>query len=303
VQRKTSKQAAGGLLGNRQNPEPANPPAICQLDGPGQSASADHVLLFKRILDFKKTEGGFSDKRGAKRYPVGVKSALKAKLTLPSRDSDGGALPPETSSPMDWGGQLVNLSTSGASIRIHPAAIAKIGDACVLKIEIDNMLFELAASVAYFRITAQYVACGIELNFSDQYSRRAYLQLMEPVVIGSTFEAARAKQDIPGLIKEQYKAESDAILSVWRDSSGKNPKLFELQVHDFFLRGNTEIPGLKIGYRDGSASIKINARTGQPQPLAPGHQLEVKKLYQLIVQNLSKNIPSEVRKFMELFAD
>ena len=118
------------------------------------------MLLFKRILDFKKTEGGFSDKRGAKRYPVGVKSALKAKLTLPSRDSDGGALPPETSSPMDWGGQLVNLSTSGASIRIHPAAIAKIGDACLLKIEIDNMIFELAASVAYFRITAQYVACG-----------------------------------------------------------------------------------------------------------------------------------------------
>jgi hypothetical protein len=302
LQRKAPKQAAGSLLGNRQNLKRTNSRTIWQLDGPNQSASAANVLLFKRILDFKKVESGFSDKRGAKRYPVGAKSMLKAKLTLPARDSDGSALPPEKYPPMDWGGQLVNLSNSGASIRIHPAAIANVGDACCLNIELDNMLFELGATVAHFRITSQYVACGITLNFPDQVSRRAYLQLMEPVVIGATLEpGSRAKQDIPGLIKEQYTGESDAILSLWRDGSG-NPKLFELQIHDFYLRGNTEFPGLKIGYRDGSKLAKINARTGQPQPMAPSHQEEVKKLYQLIVQNLAKTVPVEVRKFLELFS-
>lgn len=302
MQRKSPKQAAGSLLGNRQNSDRAAWPVICQLDGANQTSSAAKVLLFKRILDFKKIEGGFSDKRGAKRYPVGAKSLLKAKLALLSRDSNGGALPPEKSSPTDWGGQLVNLSSSGASIRIHPAAIAKVGDTCCLKVELDNMLFELDATVAYFRISSQYVAAGITLNFPDQFSRRAYLQLMEPVVIGATFESSRTRQDIPGLIKEQYNSESDASLSIWRDASGKNPKLFELQVHDFYLRGNTELPGLKIGYRDGSKLAKTNARTGQPQPMAPDHQEEVKRLYQLIVQNLSKSVPSEVRKFLELFA-
>ena len=44
------------------------------------------MLLFKRILDFKKTEGGSHEHRGATRYPVGAKSLLTAKLTLPARD-------------------------------------------------------------------------------------------------------------------------------------------------------------------------------------------------------------------------
>ena len=78
------------------------------------------MLLFKRILAFQKSEGGLLDKRGAKRYPVGTKYPLKAKITLVARDGEGHPLPPSKSVPMDWGGQLVNLSEAGANIRLHP---------------------------------------------------------------------------------------------------------------------------------------------------------------------------------------
>ncbi len=250
------------------------------------------MLLFKKILDFKKTEGGLSDKRGAKRYPVGVKFAIKAKLSLPSRDGDGGLLTGRRAGSTDWGGQLVDLSYHGASMRLHPAATASAGDTCQLKLELDNMLFEIEARIVHFRAGAQYVTCGLTLNFPDAYARKAFLQLMEPVVIGATLEpVSRVKQDIPGLLKEQYRGESESELNVWRDSSGKNAKLFELLVHGYFVRGNTEMPGLKVGHRDGTTTA-----------MGAGHKDEIRRLFQFITQNLNKAVPAEIRKFLELFA-
>jgi hypothetical protein len=250
------------------------------------------MLLFKKILDFKKTEGGFSDKRGAKRYPVGVKFAIKAKLSLPSRDGDGGLLTGNRAGSTDWGGQLVDLSYHGASMRLHPAASASPGDTCQLKLELDNMLFEIEARIVYFRAGAQYVTCGLTLAFPDAYARKAFLQLMEPVVIGATLEpVSRVRQDIPGLLKEQYRGESESELNVWRDSSGRNAKLFELLVHGYVVRGNTEMPGLKVGHRDGNTTA-----------MGAGHKDEIRRLFQFITQNLNKSVPAEIRKFLELFA-
>jgi hypothetical protein len=263
------------------------------------------MLLFKKILDFQKTDGGVLDKRGAKRYPVGAKYPLKAKVALPPRDGDGNALPAGKGVPMDWGGQLVNLSTTGVSIRVHPAAVASSGDACTLKLELDNRLFETEGVVAHFKVSPQYVTCGIVLNFADSYTRRAYLQFLEPVVIGSTLDAlpaSKVKQDLPGLMKEQYAGESESVLSIWRDASGKNPKLFEFLLHDYCIRGNTEIPGLKISFRDGAKVGKKVSRPAFPLSVPPGLKVEIRQLFQLITPNLGKAVPAEVKRFLELFA-
>ncbi|MFZ5494562.1 MAG: PilZ domain-containing protein [Verrucomicrobiota bacterium] len=263
------------------------------------------MLLFKKILDFQKTAGGLRDKRGAKRYPVGAKFQLKAKVALSAHDGEGNALPPDKAAPMDWGGQLANLSNTGLSIRLHPAAVAGVGETCTLKLELDNRLFETEGKVAQFRVSPQYVTCGLALTFPDNYTRKAYLQFMEPVVIGSTLEpvpASKVKQDLPGLAKEQYTGESGGVLSVWHDASGKNPKLFELLFHDYCIRGNTEIPGLKIGYRDGAKAGKRVSRPSFPVTMPPSLKAEVQQLYRLVVPNLSRSVPAEVRRFLELFA-
>jgi hypothetical protein len=254
------------------------------------------VLLFKRILDFQKNDGDARDKRGAKRYPVGARFPLKAKITLSARDGEGKPLPSTKSLPMDWGGQMLNLSSSGLSIRLHPAAVAATGESCCVKLELDHKLFELDATVANYRTGQQYVSCGVVLKFPDAYSRKAYLQLMEPVVIGSTLKPSsdRVKQDTPGLDKEQYHGESDTILSVWRDGAGKNPRLFEMLVHDYCIRGSTETPGLKVSYR-------AEGKAGKGA-MSPDHQAEVRQLFLFIVQNLGKDVPADVRKFLELFA-
>ena len=302
--RPSSRRRNAGLAIGKKSP--GGHPARCWLDPHRQSLSPRPVLLFKRILDFQKSDGGLLDKRGAKRYPVGAKFPLKAKITLSARDGEGHLLPADKSSPMDWGGQLLNLSSSGVSIRMHPSAVAAKGENCTMKLELDHKLFELSTTIAYYRVGQQFVSCGVVLNFPDSYARKAYLQLMEPVAIGSSLEVvapAKVKQDLPGLLKEQYLGESETVLSVWRDSGGKNPKLFEFIVHDFCIRGNTEMPGLKITYRDGAAVGKRVSRPAVPLPLSADHQAEVRQLFQFIIQNLGKGVPSELKKFLELFAD
>ncbi|MEJ1972662.1 MAG: hypothetical protein WDM96_09440 [Lacunisphaera sp.] len=280
------------------------PPDACLTD-PGIIHPLQVVLLFKRILDFQKSDGGLLDKRGAKRYPVGAKYPLKARITLIARDGEGHPMPPEKHAPMDWGGQLLNLSASGASMRLHPAAVAARGEACTLKLELDHMLFEVECTVASYRTQSQYVSVGIANNFPDSYTRKAYQQLMEPVVIGSTLAeyTGRVKQDLPGLEKEQYNGESDSVLSVWTSGSGKTraPKLFELLVHDYYIRGNTELPGLKIGYRDGAQVGKRVSTPAIPIPMSREHQAEVTRLFRFVVENLTKAVPSEIRKFLEQF--
>jgi hypothetical protein len=300
-----AKAATGCRLGNRQKRG-----ARAQSDACLTDTAIGHplgvVLLFKRILDFQKSDGGLLDKRGAKRYPVGAKYPLKPKITLVARDGEGHPLPAAKHAPMDWGGQLLNLSSSGASIRLHPAAVAARGETCTLKLELDHILFEVECTIASYRTQAQYVSVGLALNFPDSYTQKAYQQLMEPAVIGSTLAeyTGRVKQDLPGLEKEQFNGESGSILSVWSAVAGKakTPKLFELQVHDYFIRGNTEMPGLKIGYRDRTEAGKSAATPAVPALMSAEHQAEVARLFGFVVQNVSKTIPAEVRKFLEIFA-
>jgi hypothetical protein len=263
------------------------------------------MLLFKRILDFQKTGGGMLDKRGDKRFPVGAKYPIKTKITLIGRDAEGHLHTGDKHTQADWGGQLIDLSGNGANIRLHPAAIAASGDACCLKMELDQKLFEIDGTVAHFRVVQQFVSCGLVLKFPDAYTRKAYLQLMEPVVIGSTLEpvaANRVKQDMPGLTKEQFLGESETTLSIWRNSSDNNPKSFELLVHDYCIRGSMESPGLRFSYRDGAKVGRRISRPSIPIPISQGHQTEIYQFFQFIVQNLGKGIPAEPRKLLEMFA-
>jgi hypothetical protein len=262
------------------------------------------MLLFKKILDFRKSAADAADKRGNRRYPVGSKFPIKTKLSLPGRDGEGNLLRDGHNNLADWGGQLADISSNGARIRLHPAAVARAGDMCNLKLEFDNMLFEIECSLAHFRTTAQHATCGVILRFGDAYSRKAYLQLMEPIVIGSSLEPLPTKvtQDLPGLVKQHFQGESETELKVWRDEDGRNPRHFELLVHDYHVRGSTEFAGLQIGYRDGAKVGKRVSRPSLPIPMSADHQDEVRRLFQFIVQNLGKGVPADVRKFLELFA-
>jgi len=266
---------------------------MTELEPAPQLAYPCPVLLFKKILNFKAGTG-LGDKRGATRYPVGAKYPLKAKVTLVGRDGEGNILKADDNRAMDWGGQLVNMSSGGVSMRLHPAAMGERGENCRLKLELDHKLFEIDASIAHFWSGPQYATCGVALKFPDSYTQKAFRQLVEPVALGAMLApVGSVDQDSPGLLKEQYAGEEEIKLSVWRDSTGKVIEHFELLAHDYFIRGSAATPGLQIGYQEGAkASGKLTA----------AQQHEVRQLFQLIVPNFPKTVPSDVRTFLDRFA-
>lgn len=249
------------------------------------------MLLFKKILNFKGP-GGVGDKRGATRYPVGVKFPLKAKVTLVGRDGEGNILPADHSRAMDWGGQLVNMSSGGVSLRLHPAAMADRGENCRLKLELDHRLFEIDGTIAHVRATAQCVTLGVALVFPDSHTQKAFRQLVEPVAVGAGLEPVdKVKQDVEGLLKEQYASDEETVLSIWRNASGDTIEHFELLTHGFYIRGSAQSPTLQIG-----------AVAGTKAGLTPAQTNEVRELFKLIVPNVAKSVPAEVRAFLERFA-
>ncbi|MBL9214856.1 MAG: hypothetical protein JNG83_05210 [Opitutaceae bacterium] len=263
------------------------------------------MVFFKRILNFKDG-GAKDDKRGNARYPIGAAFPIKAKITLAGRDAEGNPRPPEDKSEIDWGGQLIELSSTGASIRLHPSAVAGRGENCCLKLELDHKLFEIDGSVAHYRSNKQYATCGILLKFPDFQTQKAYRQLMEPIIIGNTFQpvpAKEVKQDAPGLVKEVYAGEETNQLTVWRNETGGQLEYFELIVHDYYVRGTAQTAELSIGYRDGARVGKRVSTPSIPIALPPAPTAEVRQLFQWVVQNLTaKHVPAEVRAFLEKFA-
>lgn len=249
------------------------------------------MLLFKKILNFKGA-GGLGDKRGATRYPAGTKIPLKAKVTLVGRDGEGHILKADDVRAMDWGGQIVNLSTTGISMRLHPAAMGERGENCRLKLELDNMLFEIEGTIAHFWSGPQHATIGIAANFPDTQTQKAFRQLVEPVAIGAGLApVSGVKQDVAGLRKEQYAGEDETVLSIWRDESGKVIQHFELSTHGYYIRGSAQSPGLQLGsYPEGKTK------------LTPTQTGEVRQLFRLIVPNIAKSVPAEVRTFLERFA-
>jgi hypothetical protein len=250
------------------------------------------VLLFKKILNFKG-ESGLGDKRGATRHPVGAKFPLKAKVTMVGRDGEGNVLKTDDNRAMDWGGQLVNMSAGGVSLRLHPAAMGERGENCRLKLELDHRLFEIDGTIAHFWSGPQHATVGIALTFPDSHTQKAFRQLVEPVAVGSGLAAVeKVKQDVEGLLKEQYASDAETVLSIWRNAAGDVIEHFELLTHGYYIRGSAQSPALQIG-----------AVTGTKAGLTPAQTNEVRALFQLIVPNVPKSVPSEVRAFLDKFAN
>lgn len=250
------------------------------------------MLLFKKILNLK-LGGGLGNKRGATRYPAGAKIPLKAKVTLVGRDGEGHILEANDVRAMDWGGQIVNMSTSGVSMRLHPAAMGERGENCRLKLELDHRIFELEGTIAHFWSGPQHATIGIAAIFPDAHSEKAFRQLVEPVAIGAGLNpVANVKQDVAGLQKEQYAGEDEAVLSIWRDATGKVLQHFELVTHGYYIRGSAQSPGLQIG----------SATEGKSK-LTPTQTSEVRQLFRLIVPNIAKGVPVDVRAFLERYAE
>jgi len=250
------------------------------------------VLFFKRILNFSSDAIAQKEKRANTRYPIGSGFPVKAILNISGRDGNGQTLSPDGRNGQDWGGWMLNLSNSGVSMQLHPAVLTRRGEACRFRLVYENYQLELDAQVAHFRTYPNYSVCGVSLKFPDAEMQKAFLQVIEPVVIGSSFkpvDSKRIKQDTPDLIKEQYTGDSKTRLTVWRAAGENSIAGFDLQIGPYSVAGSNQSPDL---------DVTADADGGPDGKLTAGSREEVRQLFRLIVPNLAKSVPPDVRKFL-----
>lgn len=247
------------------------------------------VRLFKSILENKTDAVLTDDKRKAPRFVLGDNFAFKTKLAL--FQHNGTTLPEGKA--REWGATVANLSATGASLQLSMAAVAYAKEKCRLKFTRKDYVLEIPATIAHFRCYSQYSLCGVVFNFPDAEAQQAYLQLLEPVVLGHSLAWVGVIQGDAGRMADQFTGINSA-LTIWR-SSAEGPIMgFDFRMRQYAVRwteGHTELElGATMEDHEGTSDALV-ALTGEQHD-------EVHWLFCLSVPNLSKAVPADVRKFL-----
>jgi hypothetical protein len=265
------------------------------------------VLLFRTLLDFPlRALARLRDKRRARRYRVGADFPLKATLMLLGPSGEPGTT-------ARWSGRLANFSSTGASVMLPRAALARRGETTELDLTLGDFTLTVPCKVAHLRAGNDCAICGVALRFSDSDIQKAYLQLLETVVIAVTLEPYRASGLVvtpPGLVRENYRGEHRAArLFVWRHRGTGAPACFELLLDGVCLRGDVSL--LPAGRGRGLVEVySASAGRGAEKVaycdhslgLTPGDHVEHRYFFRCFVQNLPDSLPEDLRAFLGRFA-
>ncbi len=273
-----------------------------------------------------------ANKRRGSRFVISPTFPLRAILSLVDRSGRANTRPSTGTRPSisaigkvntrarstawkDWTATLVDLSATGANIHLNLAAVAFADDPCRIKLSLGTYQLELPCTVAHFRSYSQHATCGLVFNFPDAETEKAYFQLLEPVMIGTSLVPVEAKPDRSGRHKEQYRGKNSSLLTVWRLVPGGDVASFDFRMNDYGVRWSTGLTELSTYgiEKDAPTDAKAGARPvlklklkssekmedgTQTHPLNEAQDEEVRWLFCLAVSNLSTAVTADVRKFL-----
>ncbi len=216
----------------------------------------------------------------------------------------------------NWPATLANLSAKGARIHLNLAAVAFPDDPCRVKLSLGSYQLEISGTVAHFRCYSQYAMCGVLFDFPDVDTEKAYLQMFEPVVIGTSLAPIETRPDTSGRHKEQYAGKNSALLTIWRQTPGGDVTSFDFRMSRYGVRwgtGSTELStygvegekakGSKASFRP---ALKLKLKSAEKHedsvptiPLNEAQDEEVRWLFCLAVSNLSMSVADDVRRFLQ----
>ena len=252
------------------------------------------VLSFKSNPEGEKKAGPTVEKRRSPRYDLGENFPFKTKLIL----FQNGGVKTTDAKGKEWSATLIDLSATGANLHLSLAAVAFQREACRLKITRGDYLLEIPATIAHFRCHSQYSQCGLSFNFPNLESQQAYLQLLEPIVIGNSLIPIEAVQDTPGRHREQFGNGTSTALSVWRSAPGGEITGFDLRMNRYVVRWNEGAPELEVAGLGEIDPSKPNPPVPVLVPLTEAQHEDFRWIFCLAVPNLSPSVPVDVRKFL-----
>lgn len=297
---------------------------MCSLESPAFLEQGSSVLNDKQISTTGQKAVAAANKRRGSRFVISPTFPLKAVLALIDKSgrvsssigsSGKVSLKAGGTAWKDWPGTLVDLSSTGANIHLNLAAVAFSDDPCRLKLSLGSYLLEIPCTVAHFRCYSQHATCGLLFDFPDAETEKAYSQLLEPVMIGTSLVPVEARRDASGRHKEQYSGKNSSLLTVWRQSPGGEVTSFDFRMNRYGVRWSTGLSELstygvdKEESDDSKASarpaLKLKLKSAEKKedgtpihPLNETQDEEVRWLFCLAVSNLSQAVAADARKFL-----
>lgn len=257
----------------------------------GRFVLTPRVPLFQRIFDFRKEEIEQFEKRLSARHVPGPAYPLRAMLTLGRRPHPA---------------QVLNISAGGIGLLVEGAEAAAIGQAGRVLLGIEGTDIGVDGRIIHREARGSGHVYGVALEFKDFLDQKTYLQILQPIAIGSSLQPVpedRVVQDEPKFIKRVYRGESDSVLSVWLENSFGTPlHSFEFRMSDYFVRADAAVRVLESFHReelDSPAHVKVSA------PVFDTHgsrSQEIRLLFRLVVPNLPSTLTSDLRQFLEEMA-
>ena len=131
--------------------------------------------------------------------------------------------------------------------------------------------------------------------------------LLQPVALGSSMRpiaAEEIRQDEPELLKAVFTGLPGTQLNVWRQGDHMGDLVsFIWEMDEYVIRGDSAVGVLQISSRKQPPRATPATKTAAPKKLPGGVHDEVRLLYRWTMYNLPKDVPGDIRSFLQGFAD
>lgn len=245
--------------------------------------------LFNRILDFKESLARQKELRRDRRYTPGRNFPLYATI-------DVGGEPRNA--------KVLDLSPGGAGLQVAGPSYT-VGAFAKLHLMLDKLWMEFPCLIAHLKTLPVGCRLGLTARFENPEAEMAFLQLLQPVVLGSAMRPVPpedVRQDEPTLHKQVFTGTPGTELTVWRqyDAMG-DLRSFLWQMDEFLVRGDATVGTMQLFTRDQLARpvrSKRSAPSGKLRGIVDG---EVRQLFRWTMQNLPREVPADIRSFLQGF--
>ena len=249
------------------------------------------MQLFKRILPPAELPPDTPERRRSPRFAVNPEFPLQVRLAVVWRDEQGEAMGDEKAGWL-WKGRLVDCSEDGARIRFPGEVYAGPGDACDLRLALEDFELEVPCTISNLRHEGGGAVFGLRHTIHDERTWHAYAQFLEVISFGATLRPQFKKpQWHSGYLMEQYAGERQSCLNVWRQRANKAVAPFEFRLRESIVRAAL---GQELEYYTGE-EIAAARRASEARTA------EIHRLFRWVVPNLAPVVPQDVRKFLRRY--
>lgn len=250
------------------------------------------MLFFKRIFDFKKEEVQQQlEQRLSTRHVPGKAFPLKVQVTILERS---------------WPARLLNISVGGLAVELDGTAPDPSGLAVDTRLSLEDYQLDLRMAVTHSNLAGGCRVCGLSLGQSAFEERKAFLQLLTPIAIGSTMRPVpeeRVQQNEPQVVKQAFTGDSDSVLSVWLEKKFGTPlHSFEFRMSDYFVKADARTRVLDVFLREELEDTRKGRMTNPVFDTSGGRNDEIRQLFRWVVLNLPETISGDIREFLKEMA-